>query len=166
MEPFAGRFINITQPFIDFLEIFLFFSEDVGGQIETQVHSQFPQGLNFASVWFWRIYWQKWNITFFVRFSLVYNHLKLGDVVLTLPLNEPFISHSGRRSFSTGVAMLHCHISTVAENARTKHLLWREPMNFFCIFRNHCGFFYTLGRGGYSVDDNLIDATKTYTLLL
>lgn len=96
-------------------------------------------------------------------FSLVYDHLKLGDVVFTLPLNEPFISYSGRRFFSTGVAMLHCHISTVAENAQTKHLLWRE---FFCIFRNHRGFFYTLGRGGYSVGYNLLDATKIYTLLL
>ena len=89
----------------------------------------------------------------------MYNHLKLGNM-FTLP----FISYRGRRSFSTGVAMLHCHISTVAENAQTKHSLWRGPMRI--VFRNHRGFLYRLGMGGYSVGYNLLDPTKTYTLLL
>ena len=48
MEPFAWRFINITRPFIDFLEIFLFFSEDVGGRIETRVHRPVTAGAGFC----------------------------------------------------------------------------------------------------------------------
>ena len=46
----------------------------------------------------------------------VYDYLKLR----TVPDNEPFISTEGAAPASTGSAMLHRHVSTVAQEGQTR----------------------------------------------
>jgi len=66
-----------------------------------------------------RIYWQKWNTICIILFSTVHKQLKLRT--------------AGRVLFMES-AMLHPHISTVAQNRQTKHWLYRESFVFKIIY--------------------------------
>ncbi len=90
-------------------------------------------------------------------FSFLNDHLKIRTM-FSLQLNKSFISTGGRRSPSTESAMLHCRLSTAAQNGQSKHWLQRGTFSFF-LSLHPCRFFYTLARGeraeGYSVGWNL-----------
>lgn len=54
-------------------------------------------------------------------FSLVCNHLKQLTVVFLSPQNEPLMSIEGAGPLPQGRPFLHCNVSTVTQNGRTKH---------------------------------------------